>query len=84
MKEHWKNIKYPFFIWLIGYETGLLWEQLNLKFVYELLIIFPLCVVGALVAVRLADKYSAQQSVHPTDGGHSQADNESKPATISG
>ena len=28
--------------------------------------------------------YAAQQSVHPTDGGHSQADSESKPATISG
>jgi len=27
---------------------------------------------------------SAQQSVHPTDGGHSQADSKSKPATISG
>lgn len=26
---------------------------------------------------------AAQQSVHPTDGGHSQADSESKPATIS-
>ena len=27
---------------------------------------------------------AAQHSVHPTDGGHSHADNESRPATISG
>ena len=32
---------------------------------------------------RAANWLSAQQSVHPTDGGHSQADSESKPATIS-
>lgn len=40
---------------------------------------------NSVCAVNLRREIEAvEHSVHPTDGGRSQSDNESKPATISG
>lgn len=39
---------------------------------------------GLVESGQLAKEKAAEQSVHPTDGGHAESDSSSKPATISG
>lgn len=50
------------------------------NYMYDAFVVHP----AKETILYFANREAAQQSVHPTDGGHSQADEDSNPATISG